>query len=139
MPIRTDEQAVRGINTEADEDVDLYPFIEAASALVDEVCAPVTKADQVTLYYDDTRLELIERWLAAHFTCMNDPRTIIEQADRVREQFENKVDLGLQLTRYGQQVLILDTAGGLAALNANNIKGKGKLKPKALWLGTPPS
>lgn len=106
---------------------DISAFIETASALVDELCQPQG--------YSETRLELIERWLAAHFYAIRDPRLTSEQAGSVQASYESKVDLGLQLTRYGQQALMLDTKGGLAALN-NQPKTATGQKPGIVYLGT---
>lgn len=128
MP-RTSSTAVQGI-IEVDEDADLTPFIETANALVTEVCVPAG--------YDAARLELIERWLAAHFYAVLAPRAIVEQVGSagggVREQYESKVDLGLSITRYGQQAMMLDTTGGLAALNQATIKGTAR-GIRAVYLG----
>lgn len=126
MAIRTDAEAVSKINTEVDDSIDLDPFIEIASALVDEVC---TDSD-----YSDARLELIERWLAAHFAAVNDPRTTLEHAGSVRVFFEGKSGLGLDFTRYGQQAKIIDTAGNLAALDKNMQSGGAK-GIDITWLG----
>lgn len=108
MP-RTTSVLVGGI-IELDEDIPVDPFIEVANAIVTDICT------DVEFGYDDARLELIERWLSAHFYSVRDPRTAVEQASTLRQHYENKVDLGLNLTRYGQQAMIVDTAGGLAAL-----------------------
>lgn len=132
MPRTTDEQ-VRSI-IDADEDAELTPFIETANELVTEKCAGVVNDDQ-TPFYTSTRLELIERWLSAHFYSVFDKQVTFESEGKIQSSFENKVDLGLQNTSYGQQALRLDTAGGLAALDnlAKTIK-RGKIK--ILWLGT---
>lgn len=129
---RTDEDLVGGI-IEVDPDIDLAPFIETANELVTELCAPVTN-DDGDPFYSDARLELIERWLAAHFYCMHEPRATYEQAGPVSERVESKVDLGLSMSRYGQQAMILDTYGALRNLN----EGKANLQPGLGWLGTRP-
>lgn len=100
----------------------LDPFIETANALVTEVCKP--------LGYDDTRLELIERWLSAHFYAIRDPRRASEGAGTVQETFQHQLDLNLSVTTYGQQAMMLDTLGGLHALSA------GVVKPTVFWAGT---
>lgn len=116
-------------------DIDLEPMIEYATELVDDQC--------LNSGYTEPRLEKIERLLAAHFYCIRDPRTTLEHAGSIRQFFENKVDLGLRLTRYGQQAIIMDTAGNLAALD-NTMKEITKDVPGATpqqsfnitWLGT---
>lgn len=126
MAIRTDSDKVRAINTAADEDIDLTPFIEFASELVDEVCTDSG--------YTDTRLEMIERLLAAHLAAVNDPRTTLEHAGTVRVFFEGKSGLGLDFTRYGQQAKLWDTKGNLAALD-ENMKNGGAKGIGITWLG----
>jgi hypothetical protein len=128
MAIRTTPSLVAGI-IEVDPSIDLDPFILTASELVTEVCAIAS--------YTVGRLELIERWLAAHFYAIRDPRTTQERAGSVGANFESKVDLNLALTRYGQQAMMLDTQGGLAALNKSILSG-GSRVASVTWLGTVP-
>ena len=70
MAVRTTFDAVALI-AEVDTDVsaDLAPFIETANYLVTQLCASATKLvnEVETPFYDDVALELIERWLSAHF------------------------------------------------------------------------
>lgn len=129
MAFRTTPAAVRLI-IETDDDAipDLDPFIEIANALVTECCADVET-------YDATRLELIERWLSAHFYAIRDPRAASERAGKVGQSNQYKVDLVLFVTTYGQQALALDTAGGLAALNKKTKDGTART-PGFAWLGT---
>jgi hypothetical protein len=136
VPVRTTSELVEEIlEVEVDSDVSLDPFILAASSLV----------DQVEQYYIDKsiaepsvgmshseRLSLIETWLAAHFYSIRFPRTTQERVGNVMEMYENKVDYGLRLTRYGQQAVILDTTG---VLNSISVTGSLK-KARVYWLGT---
>ena len=120
MAIRTNATAVallRTVYEDGDVDVILAPFIEVANSLVDELC---TGGDLT-----DARLELIERWLAAHFyTLQSEARlTLSETAGAVTETFFGKTGFVLFLTPYGQQALFLDTTGGLATWNAQVIAG----------------
>lgn len=115
MATRTTSNAVGEI-IEVDSSISVTPFIEAASALVDDVC--------VNSGYAATKLELIERWLAAHFYAIRDPRAVQEQAGSVRATYQSKVDLGLNTTHYGQMAMQLDTAGNLSTHNASAVKGK---------------
>jgi len=126
MAIRTTPALVAGI-IEVDVTIDLDPFIFTASELVTEVCAIAG--------YSIERLELIERWLAAHFYAIRDPRTTNEKAGSVGASFESKVDLNLALTRYGQQAMVLDTQGGLTALN-RSLAGGGSRVASVTWVGT---
>lgn len=130
MP-RTSREKVRSIIEVDDDEVpDLDPFIETANNLVTDVCTGSG--------YTNAKLELIERWLSAHFYAIRDPRMTTKesrgQLGGIRQQFESKVDLGLNLTRYGQQAVILDSAGNLKQLESSSKQRKIK---KMFWLGTP--
>lgn len=129
---------VRGI-IEVDDEDDLTPFIDSADILVLQCC--ITDPEGVSLGYSDAQLEMIERWLAAHFYAVFEPRSFLDQVGELRQQIESKVNLRLEVTRYGQQAMLLDFHGGLAALS----NGLGKVvkkfpevtgrKPKIAWLG----
>jgi len=128
MAIRTTSSAVEEI-IEVDSSIDLDPFIETASALVDKHCAAANSA------YTAAELELIERWLSAHFYAIRDPRSLIDYLGKLSSTIESKVDLGLNVTRYGQMAMILDSYGGLAALNENMINKGGRRVIGITWLG----
>jgi hypothetical protein len=118
MAVRTTYDAVAQIiEVDATISTDLVPFIETASHLVTRVCTNTG--------YDAIDLELIERWLAAHFYAIRDPRLA---------EYQNKVDLGLDVTTYGQQAMRLAYFGELANLN-EKIKS-GKIQPISVgWVG----
>lgn len=146
MP-RTTAEAVGGEEgiIEVDDSISLEPFIEAANELVTEICAAVMQDDGVTPFHSNSRLELIERWLSAHFYAVRDPRAHVEQVGLIRSHFESKVEYGLKNTRYGQQALRFDTSGALAAfdnalettkqLDLPGVEEPGK-KVKVRWLGS---
>jgi len=119
MP-RTTPSAVAAI-IETEPGISLDPFIETANALVTEILVP--------LGYDDTRLELIERWLSAHFYAIRDQRRLREIVSGIGETFQTKVGLYLNLTIYGQQAQVLDTKGGLRSLN------DGRVTPRIMYIG----
>lgn len=125
---RTTAELVAGI-IEVDEDIDITPFIDTANMLVTDVCGESE--------YSDAKLELIERWLSAHFYAVRDPRAIDEAVKGISERTESKVDLGLDFTRYGQQAKILDTEGNLAALDeqSTTVTGFRNVKPQMLHIG----
>lgn len=123
---RTTEASVKGI-IEVDEDISLTPFIEIANALVTEHCS--------TDDYDAVRLELIERWLAAHCYTIRDMRVEAEGAAGMKEKKQSKIDLGFDTSHYGQTAMRLDTEGGLATLNEKTKKGGG-ISVGVSWLGT---
>lgn len=132
MPRTTYAQVAEIIEIDATITTDAAPFIATANALVTRVCADKLDEDG-TAYYTDDDLELIERWLAAHFYAIRDPRYASEAAGSVNASYQYKVDLHLAVTTYGQQAMMLDTAGGLAALS----KGK-RRRVGASYLGTDP-
>lgn len=125
----TDADKVRTI-VETDDEAfpDLGPFIAAANSLVGAVC--------LGSGYSDFTLELIERWLAAHFYAVSDPRSTYEQAGSVSEKLEGKTDLGLDFTRYGQQAKLLDYAGNLAKLGRDQVGKYARVAMEMVWLGT---
>ncbi len=125
MP-RTTVELVQGI-IEVDDTIGLDPFILTANQLVTECC--------VAAGYADERLELIERWLAAHFYAIRDLRVAQEQAGPVNESFQYRVGLNLNVTVFGQQALALDTAGTLAILSKRTEEGKGVPKVGVTWAG----
>jgi hypothetical protein len=124
MP-RTSEALVRAFIKVDDllvSNLDVY--IETASILVTDHCVPAG--------YDDAKLELIERWLAAHLYAVTDPRLTSESFGDASAKYQSKVDLHLNLSHYGQQAQLL--APELAELNEE--VGKGKPKVTFMWLGT---
>lgn len=120
---------------------DLTPFIDAANHMVDAVCLVVPTGGTT---YTEAMLTRIETWLAAHFYAVDDPRSQRDRISSLTKEIETKVDLGLDVTRYGQMAMRLDVNGGLAALN-NAMKEQTKKLPGAgtnmvggvKWLGTP--
>lgn len=127
---RTTSNAVSGI-IEVDANISLDPFIEVANDLVSSCCGDVTG-------YDATKLELIERWLSAHFYTVRDMRAEQERAGIVSEKKQSKVDLGFDSSHYGQMAMRIDTNGGLAQLN-EQIKNGSATTYGVGWLGTDPN
>ncbi len=121
MP-RTTSELVGGI-IEVDATISLVPFIEISNALVTEKLGDL---------FDDTRLELIERWLAAHFYTNRDPRAVSERAGPVSQTLQSAVALHLNSSHYGQTAMLLDTSGTLKRLS----EGKALVTGGATWLGT---
>ena len=123
---RTTAESVQAI-IDVEDGKDLTPFIEIANQLVTDRCSSVSE-------YDDDKLELIERWLSAHFYTIYDPRSVREKAGSVSVEYQSKVDLGFDTSHYGQMAMRIDTAGGLAALNETTKKGK-RSGVSISWLG----
>lgn len=130
---RTTEDQVRGIllkDYDSQNNPSLDPFIEAASALTDGVVAAAARKGVVL---GDASLELIERWLAAHGYCMNDPQYSEKQTGRARGVYlGDKAVKGLDGSRYGQHAKLLDPTGYLKALDKGGGVG-------LYWLGLYPS
>lgn len=121
--IRTTPELVAGV-IELDPTIsDLTPFITAASLLVDIIDAESDLSTQ--------RQQVVETWLAAHFYAVRDPRNLMERAGDVAATIESKVGMGFDVTRYGQQAMILDTSGILKELNLGR-----RVTVSARWLGT---
>ena len=101
----SDVQAICSV----DSTVDIQPFIVVASLFVDTHLASVG--------HSAAMLTEIERWLAAHFLCVQYPRFTEMGSAGERLRFEGGASgEGLKSTRYGQQALALDTSGTLAQL-----------------------
>lgn len=144
MAIRTTAQLVLDLFADlTEEDRDLYlqvndagknkvdPSIEAANAIVDAVC--------LDSGYTDILLELIERWLAAHFFCMLVERRAKSEAVTgvagVSASYEGLTRLGFEYTPYGQHAKLLDFDGNLAELEAEQAASKAKFKAVFLHVG----
>lgn len=88
--------------------IDTTPFITAANLLVTD---KLGSSDLST-----SMLKEIERWLAAHFVCARDPRARTESIGAATKTYEGQAGLRLSSTRYGQNVMLLDTTNTLASL-----------------------
>lgn len=115
------------------DDAAMEPFILVANELVTERC---TGAAGPSTPYTDARLEMIERWLAAHFYTNRDPRVTDERAGGVSATYQSSVGLGFDTSHYGQMAMRLDTNGGLAKLNEDTKKGRPRVR--VVWPGTYP-
>lgn len=119
MANRVTATEVRAIMLDIDSsfsDADIDVFIGSANILVTN---EVASAGTLT----DAHLKEIERWLSAHLVASADPRPTEEAAGvgaSVKIKYQSKIGFGLNLTHYGQQVLILDTTGGLSKLGREN-------------------
>ena len=125
------EEIIELDSTVVPDEAAMLPFITVANELVTEAC---TGDNGPATAYSSTRLELIERWLAAHLYTNRDPRTTSESAG-VSASYQSAVGLGFDTSHYGQTAMRLDTNGGLAKINEDTKKGKPRVGVK--WLGTP--
>lgn len=128
---RTNSNAVQAIlGDNYDSNIDLDPFIDTASAVVDEIEDCASERD-ITM--SSTLLELIERWLAAHFYAHADPLYQSRSTGGASATFQGQTGMGLESTVYGQTALRLDKSGCLAYMDE-------KSEPvQVIWLGKPPS
>lgn len=106
----------------------LAPFIDTASAIVDDVVTCLTRKG---LTLSATRLELIERWLAAHVYQQSDQGYASRSTEGASASFQGQTAMYLEGTKYGQMALSLETNGCLAAIAS----GKGNARARGFWLG----
>lgn len=107
---------------------DTTPFITNATTFTTQVLSGKGLSSDM--------IDLITLYLAAHFVCLTEEsgglkRSRMGEADETYRIPGDK-DTGLAFTRYGQQAMILDTTGTLAAISTN--KG---LKALFNIVGTP--
>lgn len=130
--MRTSDAAVRLVlGPDYDSTYATTTAIETANNLVTRCC------DTDDTEYEAADLELIERWLSAHFYAVTTKQRASEKAGSVGESVQYKLGLNLAVTMYGQQALAIDTEGGLASASANAEAG-GRRVVGATWLGTNP-
>lgn len=130
---RTTPALVEGI-IDVETGADLTPFITTANLLVTSVCG--------NSGYDDSGIgslmEVIERWLSAHFYGLYDQQLQAAKAGTVSVTYQTKVDMGLSATVWGQQAIRLDYLGNLAAMD-NTAQTKKKVTIRVKWSGRHPS
>lgn len=125
---RTTPTLVAGI-IDADPSIDLTPFINTANGIVTQWCTDARFA------YTPDQLELIERWLSAHFYAVRDPRTTAERAGSVGVNYAVQVKASpLSSTPYGQAAIAADYMGALAAMEKRMVEGAPP-KPGINWVG----
>ncbi len=127
---RTTDAKVREVLDEDNASILMTPFIEVANNLVTDYIVTECGAS-----YSATKLELIERWLSAHFYSVSDRRLASEITGRAEGVYQGKTNMGFDATLYGQQAKIIDTDGCLAKLDAT----EGKRIIGAKWQGTKPT
>lgn len=128
---RTNQNAVIAV-LQADYDSanapSLTPYIQTANVIVSRVNAYAVRKE-ITISSEE--LELIERWLAAHYYQQSDRGYSSRSTADASGAFQGQTGMRLESTMYGQTALTLDPSGCLADL--------GKRQPKAIWLGKTPS
>jgi len=114
---RTTSDNVKGIlltNYDTAASPSLTPFIDTASAMVD---ALVTKASSRSLTINATLLEIIERWLSAHYYAHADQLLTSKSTAGASGSFQGQSGMGLDSTQYGQAAKRLDPTGILAGMD----------------------
>lgn len=133
MAVRTNEPAVRALLSAGGnyrKGADLTPFIESASATVDDLVQYAADNDMGTVL--DKRLELIERWLAAHDYQQSDKGYTSRSNEGASGSFEGQTGKYLESTRFGQRAINLDPTGYLALLVSG---GPIEVEVGGVWLG----
>lgn len=137
MPARTNPDAVKalltpGLNYDTKRNPSLMPFIDVAALQVDGM-VELAAADEIT--YTSERLEMIERWLAAHGYKLSDKDQTSRSTRGASGSFAGQTAMGLDATLYGQQAKTLDPYGYLVLA----IDGAGgQATAGGEWLGLNP-
>lgn len=133
MAVRTDSDAVIALLAPG-KDYDLVNlpsltgFIASASVVVSRVA---TCAADKGITLSSEELELIERWLAAHYYKRSDLPYASKSTGGQSASFQTKIDMGIKGTHYGQSAIDMDPSGCLAALSSQARASIG-------WLGKNP-
>jgi hypothetical protein len=109
----------------------LKPFIDTANVIVNRVA---TCAADKSLSLTAAELELVERWLAAHFYAVSDKPYASKSTAGASASFHGQTKMYLEATLYGQTASRIDRSGCLAALAAEKRAVAG-----GFWLGKEPS
>jgi hypothetical protein len=119
MPIRVTPEQVMRLFQDANPDASPAQVEEAiatANSIVEERL--VTALTPALTYLSDVTLTQIEKYLAAHFLAIIDTPIAREGVSVISESVQQKVDLGLLYTKYGQQAVALDATGTLRDMTA---------------------
>lgn len=114
----------------------LTPFIDTATVMVSRVA---TCATEKGIALSSAELELIERWLAAHFYEHSDQMTSRDETGEALAVFQGKTGMYLESTKYGQTALLIDYSGCLAGIQPATDDSTGRRVLTVDWLGRPPS
>ena len=126
-----DVQGVLGVNY--DRRTPLEGFIDTATAVVDHIS---DRAADKGIDISSTELELIERWLAAHYYAVTDPpfqkTNITGPGGGAGGEVMGETGFYFEITYYGQVAMMLDRSGYLSAIGSK----EGRKIATAVWLGT---
>lgn len=132
---RTNAAAVQGIllkDYDEENAPSLDPFIATATVVVDRVD---DRATDNGLTLTSTELELIERWLAAHFYAVSDKPYQSKSTEGASASFAGQTRMYFAATLYGQMAISIDRSGTLFAMGSES----GRKSARAVWLGKAPS
>jgi len=128
MP-RTTPDLVEGI-IDVEPGVDVTPFITIGNNVTTRFLGSSgLDGDGI-----GTTLEIIERWLSAHYYAIFDAQTNLVRSGTGQANYNVKINFGLQLTHWGQTAMFLDTTGTLARQN-NIIQQERPIHIKLFWTG----
>jgi len=130
MAVRTNDAAVRDI-IESESTVSMEPFIASASVVVDWL-ETQDLADEVIL--TATALELIERWLAAHYYEAYDRQYSSKSVGGASGSFQGQTAMVFMSTKYGQNACSIDCTMRLAERSAQVSDGM-KRTARVTWGG----
>lgn len=128
---RTTPALVKGIllrDYDTKKAPDLQPFIDSAGLLVDRTEAYALSIDAPLL---DPELEMLERWLAAHYYKQSDQAFASKGTDGATASFQGQTGKSLESTKYGQTAITLDYSGYLGLVTT----GAGPTLVGGVWLG----
>lgn len=108
----------------------LQAFILTASNLVSKIEAADSDNE-----LDAETLELIERWLAAHFYAHSDQMLTSKSTEGASGSFQGRTDMFFSSTFYGQNAMLLDSTNYLAN-REGEAKSGDRPRPKLYWAGT---
>lgn len=127
---RTTSTLVQGLlKTDYDGSSDLTPYIDTASSVMDDVVVCAARKGKTL---SNAKLEIVERWLSAHFYCVMDGKYTSKSTSGASGSFQGSSKEGFESTTYGQQATRLDPSGCLANIQDTQVA-------TGLWLGKPPS
>jgi len=110
--------AILGSNYDSLNNPDISKFVDTASILVDFI-ADNDPDDLMTA----TNLEVVERWLSAHFYAHSDQLYQSKNTGASSGNFQGQTAMCFQSTQYGQTAMTLDFTGVLARRNQEALTG----------------
>jgi len=111
MPRRTTPELVETVITLDVAGDSLEAYIDSATLIVDRIAA-------LDVPPPEAEMEMVERWLSAHYYAVDKQRVAMEKAGPVSESRQYWVGAGFQTTMYGTQAMTLDSSGMLSQINA---------------------